>query len=124
MWKARWQGTLVALKVVPLYGSLTGEEKATRMAIMEAALTGCLAHPNIVSTYTCEIRETNDFDAEMQSSEALGDTEKKWMTFERFAQTNASKSFLKSTTKTDLEVRMIMEYCDRGSLVEAIRKGW
>lgn len=110
--------------MVPLHASLTGEEKATRMAIMEAALTGCLAHPNIVSTYTCEIRESNNFDVEMHSAEAPGDVDKKWMSFERFANTNASKSFLKSKTKTDLEVRMIMEFCDRGSLVEGIRKGW
>jgi len=42
VWKARWQGTLVALKVVPLHASLKQEEKQARMAIMEAALSGTL----------------------------------------------------------------------------------
>lgn len=48
----------------------------------------------------------------------------KWVSIDRFAQTNASKSFMKSQAKNDLEVRIIMEYCDRGSLVAAIRGGW
>ena len=40
VWKARWQGTPVALKVVPLHANLRQEEKQAKMAIMEAALSG------------------------------------------------------------------------------------
>ena len=143
VWKARWQGTPVALKVVPLHANLRQEEKQARMAIMEAALSGsrilcpllyvsismchsgCLAHPNIVSTYTCEIREASDLEKEAEKFSVEDSQNKlKWMSIERFNMTNASKNFMKSQYKNDLEVRIIMEYCDRGSLVSAIALGW
>jgi len=126
VWKARWQGTPVALKVVPLHANLNQEEKQAKMAIMEAALSGCLAHPNIVSTYACEIREANDFDKDNDEPMSVEDSQnkQKWVSIDRFAQTNASKSFMKPQAKNDLEVRIIMEYCDRGSLVAGITQGW
>jgi len=79
-----------------------------------------------VSTYTCEIREANDFDKDTDDDRTVEDSQnkQKWVSIERFAATNASKSFMKNQAKNDLEVRIIMEYCDRGSLVVGIRQGW
>ena len=56
MYKAEWDGVLVAVKIIVIPAGLAGEQKAEKMALMELAISGSLAHPNIVQTYTCEIR--------------------------------------------------------------------
>ena len=59
VWKARWQGTPVALKVVPLHANLRQEEKQARMAIMEAALSGSHSPlPCIYPNVSCRLLST------------------------------------------------------------------
>jgi hypothetical protein len=51
-----WRGTLVAVKSMFLPANISGSEKRERMAIMEAAISSALSHPNIVQTFTYSLR--------------------------------------------------------------------
>lgn len=48
MYKGLWHGTVVAVKYLLLPTHLSGNEKRERMALMEAAISTSLSHPNIV----------------------------------------------------------------------------
>jgi hypothetical protein len=48
----------VAVKTMILPPKMSGAEKRERMAIMEAAISSTLSHPNIVQTYTYTIKRT------------------------------------------------------------------
>ena len=52
VYKAIWRGTTVAVKTMILPATMSGAEKRERMAIMEAAISSAMAHPNIVQTFT------------------------------------------------------------------------
>lgn len=43
-----WRGSTVAVKTMILPARMSGAEKRERMAIMEAAISSTMAHPNIV----------------------------------------------------------------------------
>ncbi len=43
-----WRGTGVAIKTIVLPANMSGKEKREKMAVMEAAISSSLAHPNIV----------------------------------------------------------------------------
>lgn len=43
-----WRGSTVAVKTMVLPARMSGAEKRERMAIMEAAISSTMAHPNIV----------------------------------------------------------------------------
>ena len=42
-----WRGTVVAVKTMILPANMTGQEKREKMAVMEAAISSSLVHPNI-----------------------------------------------------------------------------
>ena len=48
VYKGLWRGTVVAVKSMMLPANLSGAEKREKMAIMEAAISSALSHPNIV----------------------------------------------------------------------------
>lgn len=48
VYRGLWRGTPVAVKRMVLSHSMSGAEKRERMAIMEAAISSSLSHPNIV----------------------------------------------------------------------------
>lgn len=52
VFKATWQGTVVAVKIMVLPSYMTGKEKREKMAVMETAISSSLSHPNCVQTYT------------------------------------------------------------------------
>lgn len=54
VYRGLWRGTLVAIKTIVLPANMSGTAKREKMAIMEAAISTALTHPNIVQTYTCE----------------------------------------------------------------------
>eukprot|EP00775_Hariotina_reticulata_P009645 gene9645-9805_t len=54
--KGVWRGSTVAIKTMILPAKMSGAEKRERMAIMEAAISSTMAHPNIVQTYTYTIK--------------------------------------------------------------------
>jgi hypothetical protein len=43
-----WRGSCVAVKSMVLPAKMSGAEKRERMAIMEAAISSAMNHPNIV----------------------------------------------------------------------------
>jgi hypothetical protein len=53
-----WRGSVVAIKTMILPAKMSGAAKRERMAIMEAAISSSMNHPNIVQTYTYTIRPT------------------------------------------------------------------
>lgn len=48
MYKGLWKGTVVAVKTIVLPSVMSGQEKREKMAIMEAAISSALSHPNIM----------------------------------------------------------------------------
>lgn len=48
-----WRGSTVAVKTMVLPARMSGAEKRERMAIMEAAISSTMAHPNIVQVRAC-----------------------------------------------------------------------
>ncbi|KIZ04181.1 hypothetical protein MNEG_3785, partial [Monoraphidium neglectum] len=58
VYKGVWRGSTVAIKTMVLPAKMSGAEKRERMAIMEAAISSAMNHPNIVQTYTYTIRPT------------------------------------------------------------------
>lgn len=50
----------MAVKTMVLPANMSGQEKREKMAVMEAAISSSLAHPNIVQTYTYAIRPIKD----------------------------------------------------------------
>lgn len=57
VYKGLWKGTLVAVKVLLLPSGLSGLQRREQMAVMEAAISSSLRHPNIVQTFTYGVRE-------------------------------------------------------------------
>ncbi len=45
--KGLWRGMEVAVRTMILPANMSGKEKRERMAVMEAAISSSLAHPNI-----------------------------------------------------------------------------
>lgn len=48
VYKGLWKGTVVAVKTIVLPAAMSGQEKREKMAIMEAAISSTLSHPNIM----------------------------------------------------------------------------
>jgi hypothetical protein len=48
VYRGFWKGTLVAIKVMILPAGLSNKERREKMAVMEAAISSSLSHPNIV----------------------------------------------------------------------------
>ena len=53
VYKGRWRGTVVAIKTMILPANMSGAEKREKMAVMEAAISSSLSHPNIVQVRVC-----------------------------------------------------------------------
>ncbi|KAG2450347.1 hypothetical protein HYH02_004852 [Chlamydomonas schloesseri] len=60
VFRGLWRGTEVAIKTIILPTNMSGKEKRERMAVMEAAISSSLAHPNVVATYTYQIKPLKD----------------------------------------------------------------
>lgn len=48
VYKGIWKGSVVAVKTIVLPALMSGQEKREKMAIMEAAISSALSHPNIM----------------------------------------------------------------------------
>ncbi|GAX77878.1 hypothetical protein CEUSTIGMA_g5320.t1 [Chlamydomonas eustigma] len=68
VYKGIWRGTVVAIKSMVFSKQMSNVEKHERMAIMEAAISSSLSHPNIVQTYTYSLRSISDESAALDSS--------------------------------------------------------
>ncbi|KAJ9511825.1 hypothetical protein QJQ45_004378 [Haematococcus lacustris] len=119
VYKGLWRGTVVAVKTMVMPANMSGAEKREKMAIMEAAISSSLSHPNIVQTYTYAIQPMKDQTPETSYVEPglfvtnLDTTIK------------ASGGSMSDTNQNvhSYEVRLVLEYCDKGSLREALDQG-
>eukprot|EP00803_Ostreobium_quekettii_P009213 evm.model.scf_1532.1 EVM.evm.TU.scf_1532.1 scf_1532:22095-25262(-) len=122
VWKATWEGAPVALKIVALPASLSAEARKARMAVTEAAVSGCLAHPNVVQTFTCDVRATPGEEGGEGDAAAKGS--RPWTPWGEFAgqKRRGVTNFIAGGSPRRLEIRLVMEYCDGGSLRDALRE--
>ncbi|GIL79160.1 hypothetical protein Vretimale_16703 [Volvox reticuliferus] len=123
-----WRGTVVAVKTMILPANMTGQEKREKMAVMEAAISSSLVHPNIVTTYTYFIRPYHEPTHEgVQQMLATLSTQTNTNNMSRTfgndptpppgADENVAAS---ESTVHSYEVRLVLEYCDKGSLKDAL----
>ncbi|GLC35525.1 hypothetical protein PLESTB_000198200 [Pleodorina starrii] len=121
-----WRGTVVAVKTMILPANMTGQEKREKMAVMEAAISSSLVHPNIVTTYTYFIRPyhepTHSSVQQMLPASAqpsYSSTTKAFGPEPSFVPEDDSLSTGESTVHS-YEVRLVLEFCDKGSLKDAL----
>jgi hypothetical protein len=56
VYKGLWRGTTVAVKTMILPANMSGAEKREKMAVMEAAISSSLSHPNVVQVrFVCGV---------------------------------------------------------------------
>ncbi|KAK9827328.1 hypothetical protein WJX81_005997 [Elliptochloris bilobata] len=113
VYKGRWKNTMVAIKVVE-HSTKDGNEAT---AEREALLATSLSHPNIISTY--KICTAQAQGAGMPAP------------FAQASQQMSQPSTEEEQAEADerdrdarlIETWMLMEYCERGSLADALRSG-
>ncbi|KAG2453178.1 hypothetical protein HYH02_002502 [Chlamydomonas schloesseri] len=150
--KGIWRGTTVAVKTMILPANMTGQEKREKMAVMEAAISSSLVHPNIVTTYTYFIRPyTEPAHEAIQDMVVMGPTDTHMVVMPGSSAVGGggNSSLLHPPPRprgTDLashatsgrrslggrsdasssvhsyEVRLVLEYCDKGSLQDALEQ--
>eukprot|EP00200_Dunaliella_tertiolecta_P016210 CAMPEP_0202421856 /NCGR_PEP_ID=MMETSP1128-20130828/50555_1 /ASSEMBLY_ACC=CAM_ASM_000463 /TAXON_ID=3047 /ORGANISM="Dunaliella tertiolecta, Strain CCMP1320" /LENGTH=1194 /DNA_ID=CAMNT_0049029899 /DNA_START=159 /DNA_END=3743 /DNA_ORIENTATION=+ len=128
-----WRQTVVAIKIILLPANMSGAEKREKMVVWEAAISSSLSHPNIVQTYTYSIKpvkESRDRTRVSLEDKELGSA----VVFpEEPPRANAQGSLLhKSSDGTSssgggaihsFEVQLVLEYCDKGCLRDALDQG-
>ncbi|GFR47439.1 hypothetical protein Agub_g9162 [Astrephomene gubernaculifera] len=118
-----WRGTVVAVKTMILPANMTGQQKREKMAVMEAAISSSLVHPNIVTTYTYFIRPYHEPTHEgvqqmavtSQGSGGGGSQSRATDPHGSMDDSTASEGTIHS-----YEVRLVLEFCDKGSLKDAL----
>ena len=95
-----WKGTKVAVKRIVLPAAMSNSERAHNMAVMEIAISSATSHPHLVQTYTYSIKPIY---------EQSDSTFKLTMQGESGPLINAH------------ELRLAMEYCDRGAASDYCR---
>eukprot|EP00878_Enallax_costatus_P026891 GHUV01028902.1.p1 GENE.GHUV01028902.1~~GHUV01028902.1.p1 ORF type:complete len:767 (+),score=239.67 GHUV01028902.1:298-2598(+) len=124
VYKGLWKGSIVAVKTIVLPANMSGQEKREKMAIMEAAISSALSHPNIMQTYTYDIKPIKDNSRAEQNLLVLGSiaaSESPAVTTKGGGQQNGIQGC--EAGVHSFEVRLLCEYCDRGSLREALDLG-
>ncbi|GLC35482.1 hypothetical protein PLESTB_000202500 [Pleodorina starrii] len=123
--KGLWRGTVVAVKTMILPANMTGQEKREKMAVMEAAISSSLVHPNIVTTYTYFIRPYHEpahsnvhqmlASYVSRSNSLAGGGEERGGSRGSMGDSTSSEATVHS-----YEVRLVLEFCDKGSLKDAL----
>ncbi|KAL4446278.1 hypothetical protein ABPG77_003085 [Micractinium sp. CCAP 211/92] len=111
VYRASWNGTTVAVKVIETTESLgEGEGVAPgKSGIFEAVLSSNLSHPNIVHTYQYAFRPVSPDERDERISSGSGSSG-----IGRPPSINQ---------KTATEVWLVSEFCNRGPLLTAIERG-
>ncbi|GAX77879.1 hypothetical protein CEUSTIGMA_g5321.t1 [Chlamydomonas eustigma] len=127
VYKALWKGTVVAVKSMVFSKQMSNVEKHERMAIMEAAISSSLSHPNIVQTYTYSLRSITD-GSDRGCSGSQSDMEGSAGTAKhpdgiQVASWRASSLKPAHIHKTGFEVQLVLEYCQHGSLRSLLDSG-
>ncbi|GIL44373.1 hypothetical protein Vafri_1861, partial [Volvox africanus] len=140
VYRGLWRGTEVAIKTIILPTNMSGKEKREKMAVMEAAISSSLAHPNVVSTYTYQIKSLKDSSAQ-KIGRPSDDLTASAIIVGNDKATDAGASCQRledplAPFKEDIdeaqtraagihsyEVQLVLEYCDKGCLREALDAG-
>ncbi|GAX79342.1 hypothetical protein CEUSTIGMA_g6784.t1 [Chlamydomonas eustigma] len=129
VYRGLWDGIQVAVKIMILPGDLSRSEKRERMAIMEAAISTSLSHPNIVQTYTYsfaaiekKIRATERDDNHRKSGQSVRRTGRGSSRKKDQAEDVAQNQDSTSSSIDGFKVQLVLEFCDCGSLRDALDK--
>ncbi|MEW5312531.1 MAG: hypothetical protein WDW38_004160 [Sanguina aurantia] len=115
VYKGEWKGLTVAVKTLVFQAHSFGAEGRRRhRSMLEAAITTSLVHPNVISTYSYDIRPMSALghnSAMSHGANATGSSEHQhnWATVE-------------DTNCIDWKLFIIQEYCDIGTLKDAIER--
>uniref|UniRef100_A0A383VFW0 Protein kinase domain-containing protein n=1 Tax=Tetradesmus obliquus TaxID=3088 RepID=A0A383VFW0_TETOB len=127
VYKGLWRGTVVAVKTMLLPSNMSGSEKREKMAVMEAAISSSLSHPNVVQTYTYAIRAIRELPEEGTGSPRSGEPSAAPTTSPSASESARLESLRLSSTSVpalhSYEVRLVLEFCDKGCLREALDAG-
>ncbi|GAX79340.1 hypothetical protein CEUSTIGMA_g6782.t1 [Chlamydomonas eustigma] len=135
VYRGLWKGSEVAVKTIVLPANMGASAKQEKMAIMEAAISSSLTHPNIVQTYTYSIKPIKDsvtmVGPEYGSTAVL--TPASTASFADYERTDSAVDGAVSVTPPcksesdsrvfSYEVRLVIEYCNLGCLRTALDAG-
>ncbi|GIL53854.1 hypothetical protein Vafri_9483 [Volvox africanus] len=117
VYRGTWRGTTVAVKTMVLPTNMSGKEKREKMAVMETAISSSLSHPNIVQTYTYAVLPVKGDGNQMDTKLGAGTS----MTVDSTSPL-AAMSSADAQNVHSWEVRLVLEYCDRGSLRDVLNE--
>ncbi|KAG2454955.1 hypothetical protein HYH02_000782 [Chlamydomonas schloesseri] len=112
VYKGQWKGLNVAVKTITFQDRVAGGEKAQHRAILEAAISSSLAHPNVVTTYSYDIKPMTVQGASSTDSPGSGTG----------ANGTPGLKIVDKRPVLDWKLYLVQEYCDGGSLRMAILK--
>ncbi|KXZ49357.1 hypothetical protein GPECTOR_22g951 [Gonium pectorale] len=115
-----WRGTVVAVKTMILPANMSGQEKREKMAVMEAAISSSLVHPNIVTTYTYFIRPY--YEPHHEGVQQMAVTGSHGMGNSHSRIESPDSSVASEGAVHSYEVRLVLELCDKGSLKDALEQ--
>ncbi|GIL81676.1 hypothetical protein Vretimale_1265 [Volvox reticuliferus] len=126
VYKGMWHGTLVALKAQVLPPSLSGDARRRHMAVMEAAISSAINHPAIVQTYCYSFRPIKD----TVGRTVVKHGRKSAPILEEPEECDAGEAGGRGESDVEdggedygHELLLVLEYCDGGSLRNALDKG-
>ncbi|GAX80811.1 hypothetical protein CEUSTIGMA_g8247.t1 [Chlamydomonas eustigma] len=105
VYKGTWRGSTVAMKVMAMSDKMSDSEKRERMALMETAISSSLSHPSIIQTYTFSMKPimiSTRSGSQMSSGSP--------------ATSSGDLHILKDFSGFEVQVVLLDEYCDLGSL--------
>ncbi|KAG1675607.1 hypothetical protein FOA52_014195, partial [Chlamydomonas sp. UWO 241] len=124
VYKGVWHGTEVAIKTIVLPSNMSGIQKHEHMAIMEAAISTSMSHPNIVQTFTYSIKPICDASESGQRvpfpQQGIECADVSCLDTDSPNTVNSmscphSVAGLGQSRILSYEVRLVLEFCDLGS---------
>eukprot|EP00200_Dunaliella_tertiolecta_P017894 CAMPEP_0202422936 /NCGR_PEP_ID=MMETSP1128-20130828/51118_1 /ASSEMBLY_ACC=CAM_ASM_000463 /TAXON_ID=3047 /ORGANISM="Dunaliella tertiolecta, Strain CCMP1320" /LENGTH=687 /DNA_ID=CAMNT_0049031019 /DNA_START=129 /DNA_END=2189 /DNA_ORIENTATION=- len=101
VYRGKWRGTDVAVKIIMLPGNMSGREKREKMVVWEAAISSSLIHPNVCQTYHYRIKPVKESAKQGLETDKCGSA--------------MVSSDLGGSSCTDevhsYEVQLVLEYC-------------
>jgi len=133
VYRGQWRGTDVAVKIIMLPGNMSGREKREKMVVWEAAISSSLIHPNICQTYHYRIKPVkesarpglgmDDLGSAVVFSDMSGSRQRSGC-YTDSRETSRDKSSCSGPEEVhSYEVHLVLEYCDRSSLRDALDAG-
>ncbi|KXZ48633.1 hypothetical protein GPECTOR_26g536 [Gonium pectorale] len=116
VYKGQWKGLNVAVKTITFQDRVAGGEKAQHRAILEAAISSSLSHPNVVTTYSYDIKPLTVQDSSSGDSPSCSGMGTPG------TPGAGGLRIIDKRTVLDWKLYLIQEYCDGGSLRTAILK--